>query len=84
MVLDVFSDQCGVYLTLLSLSTFSSLPVFIQVQQPWRQMYCGTSVMPEMSIEFDVLHLSRIPQQYSHLAGLLDVFKSKLVGCNSH
>ena len=59
--------------------TFSSLPVFIQTQQPWRQMYCGTSVMPEMSVEFDVIQLNRVPQQYSHLAGLLDVFKSKLV-----
>ncbi|CAC5408910.1 RAB3GAP1 [Mytilus coruscus] len=56
----------------------SSIPVFIQIQQPWRQMYCGTSVMSEMSVEFDVIHLTRIPQQYSHLAGLLDVFKSKL------
>lgn len=36
--------------------------------------------MSEMSVEFDVIHLTRIPQQYSHLAGLLDVFKSKLVG----
>ncbi|XP_005093890.1 rab3 GTPase-activating protein catalytic subunit [Aplysia californica] len=57
-----------------------SIPVFIQLQQKWRKLFTGTSLVRGGSIEFEMSHLKRLPPQYCHLAGLLDVFKSKL-GC---
>ncbi|CAL1547182.1 unnamed protein product [Lymnaea stagnalis] len=57
-----------------------SIPVFIQLQQKWRKLFTGTSLVRGASIEFEMSHLRRLPSQFCHLAGLLDVFKSKL-GC---
>ncbi|XP_048775837.1 rab3 GTPase-activating protein catalytic subunit-like isoform X2 [Ostrea edulis] len=59
-------------------NTGSPLPVFIQVQQYWRKMFCGACVLPGSSIDFDVIHLKTAPPQYNHLSGLLDVFKAKM------
>ncbi|XP_041356173.1 rab3 GTPase-activating protein catalytic subunit-like [Gigantopelta aegis] len=61
-------------------NTCCTVPVFIQVQQSWRKLYCGTCSLPGASVEFEMVHLKKTPTQYNHLAGLLDVFKSKL-GC---
>lgn len=58
---------------------FSAVPIFVQVQQKWRRLYQGTCVLSGSAIEFSMIHLKYIPTQYSHLAGLLDVFKSKIV-----
>ncbi|XP_060585547.1 rab3 GTPase-activating protein catalytic subunit-like [Ruditapes philippinarum] len=54
------------------------VPVFVQIHQKWRRLYQGTCVLPGSNIEFAMVHLKRTPAQYNHLAGLLDVFKSKL------
>ncbi|XP_053386615.1 rab3 GTPase-activating protein catalytic subunit-like [Mercenaria mercenaria] len=54
------------------------VPIFVQIHQKWRRLYQGTCVLPGSNIEFGMVHLKRIPAQYNHLAGLLDVFKSKL------
>ena len=35
-----------------------------------------------MRVDFSVTHLRHTPAQFNHLSGLLDVFKSKLVGLN--
>ncbi|XP_052673604.1 rab3 GTPase-activating protein catalytic subunit-like isoform X1 [Crassostrea angulata] len=59
-------------------NTGSPVPVFIQIQQYWRQMFSGACVLPGSSIDFDVIHLKTAPPQYSHLSGLLDVFKAKM------
>ena len=56
------------------------IPLFIQLQHPLRNLFTGTSLVRGGSIEFEMSHLTRLPAQYSHLAGLLDIFKSKL-GC---
>ncbi|KAK6194420.1 hypothetical protein SNE40_000056 [Patella caerulea] len=61
-------------------NTGCTIPVYVQVQQRWRKLYSGTAIVPGASVEFEMAHLKKIPQQYNHLAGLLDVFKSKL-GC---
>lgn len=53
--------------------------MFVQIQQKWRRLYLGTSVLPNAAISFDMAHLKKLPMQYNHLAGLLDVFKSELV-----
>ncbi|KAK0049529.1 rab3 GTPase-activating protein catalytic subunit [Biomphalaria pfeifferi] len=57
-----------------------SIPVFIQLHQKWRKLFTGTCLVPGASIEFEMSHLRKFPPQFCHLAGLLDVFKSKL-GC---
>lgn len=56
------------------------VPTFVQLQQKWRKLYSGISVVPGASVDFEMSHLRKIPSQYLHLAGLLDVFKAKL-GC---
>ncbi|CAG5116376.1 unnamed protein product [Candidula unifasciata] len=56
------------------------IPVFIQVLSKWRKLFTGTGLVPGATTEFEMSHLRRFPAQYCHLAGLLDVFKSKL-GC---
>ncbi len=40
----------------------------------------GQSESPGFRTVFEMVHLKSVPKQYSHLAGLLDVFKSKIVG----
>ena len=57
----------------------STVPVFVQIHQKWRRLYQGTSVLSGSNLEFGMVQLKRAPAQYNHLAGLLDVFKSKLV-----
>nr|XP_022322201.1 rab3 GTPase-activating protein catalytic subunit-like isoform X2 [Crassostrea virginica] len=59
-------------------NTGSPVPMFIQIHQFRRQMFCGACVLPGSSIDFDVIHLNTAPPQYSHLSGLLDVFKAKM------
>ena len=57
------------------------IPMFVQVQSRWRKLFTGTSLVKGgATVEFEMSHLKRLPSQYCHLAGLLDVFKSKL-GC---
>jgi len=57
-------------------------PVFIQVHQPWRQMYVGVCEAGGGGVRtsFDMVHLRHPPPQFTHLSGLLELFKSKLVG----
>ncbi|XP_014777563.1 rab3 GTPase-activating protein catalytic subunit [Octopus bimaculoides] len=59
-------------------NTGCTVPMFVQIQQKWRRLYLGTSVLPNATISFDMAHLKKLPMQYNHLAGLLDVFKSEL------
>ncbi|GFS18446.1 rab3 GTPase-activating protein catalytic subunit [Elysia marginata] len=58
-----------------------SIPFFVQLQSRWRKLFTGTSLVKGgATVEFEMSHLKRLPSQFCHLAGLLDVFKSKL-GC---
>ncbi|XP_064598105.1 rab3 GTPase-activating protein catalytic subunit-like [Liolophura sinensis] len=59
-------------------NTGCPVPVFVQILQSWRKMYSGVCVATGLTTQFDMVHLKRIPPQYNHLAGLLDVFKGKL------
>ena len=57
------------------------IPLFVQLQSRWRKLFTGTSLVNGgATVEFEMSHLKRLPSQFCHLAGLLDVFKSKL-GC---
>jgi len=59
-------------------NTACHVPIFIQVQKQWRRLYTGHQEMPGFRTAFEMVQLKNTPAQYSHLAGLLDVFKSKL------
>ena len=61
-------------------NTCCTVPIFVQVQQSWRKLFSGICSLPGACVEFEMVHLKKTPTQYNHLAGLLDVFKSKL-GC---
>ncbi|XP_078408596.1 rab3 GTPase-activating protein catalytic subunit isoform X8 [Cetorhinus maximus] len=43
-------------------------------------MYVGACEGPGVRTDFEMVHLRKVPNQYNHLSGLLDVFKSK-IGC---
>lgn len=58
---------------------FSQVPVFVQIQHKWRRMYAGECQGPGLRTDFEMVHLRKVPSQYNHLSGLLDVFKSKIV-----
>ena len=53
--------------------------MFIQAHQRWRRLYYGVCVGGEFRTAFEMCHLKNTPSQYNHLAGLLEVFKDKLV-----
>ncbi|XP_021364104.1 rab3 GTPase-activating protein catalytic subunit-like, partial [Mizuhopecten yessoensis] len=80
---DAIDSESRIKLLLSSVSIALSnagcpVPVFVQIQQFWRQMYSGICLMSGTTINFDVIQFQRVPPQYNHLAGLLDVFKAKL------
>nr|XP_046232617.1 rab3 GTPase-activating protein catalytic subunit isoform X3 [Scatophagus argus] len=54
--------------------------MFVQIQQKWRRMYAGECQGPGVRTDFEMVHLRKVPSQYNHLSGLLDIFKSK-IGC---
>ncbi|XP_056285379.1 rab3 GTPase-activating protein catalytic subunit isoform X3 [Pseudoliparis swirei] len=51
-----------------------------QIQQKWRRVYAGECQGPGVRTDFEMVHLRKVPSQYNHLSGLLDIFKSK-IGC---
>ncbi|XP_078408594.1 rab3 GTPase-activating protein catalytic subunit isoform X7 [Cetorhinus maximus] len=58
----------------------SQVTLFVQIQQKTRRMYVGACEGPGVRTDFEMVHLRKVPNQYNHLSGLLDVFKSK-IGC---
>ncbi|XP_071844702.1 rab3 GTPase-activating protein catalytic subunit-like isoform X2 [Apostichopus japonicus] len=74
-------SKCNLLLSSLTIAvnnTSCSVPIFAQIQQKWRRMYTGICEIPRLRTNFDMVHLKRIPHQYNHLEGLLNVFKSKI------
>jgi len=58
---------------------FSQVPLLVQIQQKWRKVYAGECQGPGVRSDFEMVHLRKAPGQYTHLSGLLDVFKNKIV-----
>jgi len=61
---------------------YSQVPLFVQIHQKWRRMYVGECQGPGVRTDFEMVHLRKVPSQYTHLSGLLDVFKSKIVSAS--
>ena len=58
---------------------FSSIPTFIQAHQRWRRLHLGVCVGGGFRTSFGMSHLHQVPHSFGHLAGMLEIFKSKLV-----
>ncbi|CAK6980189.1 rab3 GTPase-activating protein catalytic subunit [Scomber scombrus] len=79
----ISESKCNLLLSSISISLANSscqVPMFVQIQQKWRRMYIGECQGPGVRTEFEMVHLRKVPSQYNHLSGLLDIFKSK-TGC---
>lgn len=66
-----------------SVPVCSQVPLFVQIHHKWRRMYVGECQGPGVRTDFEMVHLRKVPGQYTHLAGLLDIFKTKIVSVNS-
>ncbi|KAK2910702.1 hypothetical protein Q8A73_008417 [Channa argus] len=79
----ISESKCNLLLSSISISLANSgcqIPILVQVQQKWRRMYAGECQGPGVRTDFEMVHLRKVPSQYNHLSGLLDIFKSK-IGC---
>ncbi|XP_015922573.1 rab3 GTPase-activating protein catalytic subunit [Parasteatoda tepidariorum] len=59
-------------------NTSCQIPVFVQLQQMRQKYFLGVCEGGGVRTSFDMVHLHRAFNQYSHLSGLLSLFKSKL------
>ncbi|XP_071319577.1 rab3 GTPase-activating protein catalytic subunit [Trachinotus anak] len=79
----ISESKCNLLLSSVSISLANSgcqVPMFVQIQQKWRRMYAGECQGPGVRTDFEMVHLRKVPSQYNHLSGLLDIFKAK-IGC---
>ncbi|KAG7280169.1 hypothetical protein CRUP_037753, partial [Coryphaenoides rupestris] len=77
----ISESKCNLLLSSVSISLANSgcqVPMFVQIQQKWRRMYAGECQGPGVRTDFEMVHLRKVPSQYNHLSGLLDIFKSKI------
>ncbi|XP_051841746.1 rab3 GTPase-activating protein catalytic subunit isoform X2 [Antechinus flavipes] len=76
-------SKCNLLLSSVSIAlgnTGCQVPLFVQIHHRWRRMYVGECQGPGVRTDFEMVHLRKVPNQYTHLSGLLDIFKSK-IGC---
>ncbi|XP_043086418.1 LOW QUALITY PROTEIN: rab3 GTPase-activating protein catalytic subunit-like [Puntigrus tetrazona] len=79
----VSESKCNLLLSSVSIAlanTGCQVPLLVQIQQKWRKVYAGECQGPGVRSDFEMVHLRKAPGQYTHLSGLLDVFKNK-IGC---
>ncbi|NWU78467.1 RB3GP protein, partial [Onychorhynchus coronatus] len=79
----VSESKCNLLLSSVSIAlgnTGCQVPVFVQIHQKWRRMYVGECQGPGVRTDFEMVHLRKVPSQYTHLSGLLEIFKTK-IGC---
>ncbi|KAM5153307.1 rab3 GTPase-activating protein catalytic subunit [Mantella aurantiaca] len=79
----ISESKCNLLLSSVSIAlgnTGCQVPVFVQIHQKWRKLYVGECQGPGVRTDFEMVHLKKVQNQYTHLSGLLDIFKSK-IGC---
>ncbi|XP_078259535.1 rab3 GTPase-activating protein catalytic subunit isoform X1 [Rhinoraja longicauda] len=79
----ISESKCNILLSSISVAlgnTGCQVALFVQIQQKSRRMYIGACEGPGVRTDFEMVHLRKVPNQYNHLSGLLDIFKSK-IGC---
>lgn len=57
----------------------SYVPLLVQLHEKWRRLYRGICLGSGFRTMLEMVHLRRVPKQFNHLKGLLDVFKDKFV-----
>jgi Rab3 GTPase-activating protein catalytic subunit len=53
--------------------------MYLQTHSRGRRLYVGVSEFSGFRTSFEMVELKSAPHHYTHLAGLLDVFKAKVV-----
>ncbi|XP_066431238.1 rab3 GTPase-activating protein catalytic subunit isoform X1 [Eleutherodactylus coqui] len=79
----ISESKCNLLLSSVAIAlgnTGCQVPLFVQIHQKWRKLYVGECQGPGVRTDFEMVHLRKVPNQYTHLSGLLDIFKSK-IGC---
>ncbi|CAN2390051.1 Rab3 GTPase-activating protein catalytic subunit [Pristimantis euphronides] len=79
----ISESKCNLLLSSVSIAlgnTGCQVPLFVQIHQKWRKLYVGECQGLGVRTDFEMVHLRKVPNQYTHLSGLLDIFKSK-IGC---
>lgn len=79
----ISESKCNLLLSSVSIAlgnTGCQVPLFVQIHQKWRRLYVGECQGPGVRTDFEMVHLRKVLNQYTHLSGLLDIFKSK-IGC---
>ncbi|KAL8183240.1 UNVERIFIED_CONTAM: Rab3 GTPase-activating protein catalytic subunit [Gekko kuhli] len=59
-------------------NTGCQVPLFVQIHHKWRRMYVGECQGPGVRTDFEMVHLRKVASQYTHVSGLLDIFRSKI------
>ncbi|KAG9462398.1 hypothetical protein GDO78_014201, partial [Eleutherodactylus coqui] len=78
----ISESKCNLLLSSVAIAlgnTGCQVPLFVQIHQKWRKLYVGECQGPGVRTDFEMVHLRKVPNQYTHLSGLLDIFKSKIV-----
>ncbi|NWW37996.1 RB3GP protein, partial [Panurus biarmicus] len=79
----ISESKCNLLLSSISIAlgnTGCQVPVFAQIHHKWRRMYVGECQGAGVRTDFEMVHLRKVPGHYTHLSGLLDIFKTK-IGC---
>ncbi|XP_033842507.1 rab3 GTPase-activating protein catalytic subunit [Periophthalmus magnuspinnatus] len=79
----ISESKCNLLLSSVSIALQNSgcqAPVLMQVQQKWRRLFTGECQGPGVRVDFEMVHLHKVPTHYKNLSGLLDIFKNK-IGC---
>jgi len=74
-------SKCHLLLSSIGIAatnTKCTVPMFAHVLQQRRKVYYGLCIGGGFRTTFQISQLRRIPAQYGHLAGLLEIFKDKL------
>ncbi|XP_060518580.1 rab3 GTPase-activating protein catalytic subunit [Cylas formicarius] len=59
-------------------NTRCNIPMFVQIREAWQHLYLGVYELDNIRTDFEMVHLKRGPQNCYYLAGLLELFKSKV------
>ncbi|XP_046859182.1 rab3 GTPase-activating protein catalytic subunit-like isoform X2 [Xenia sp. Carnegie-2017] len=73
-------SRCHLLLSSISMALSNSkcyVPLLVQLHEKWRRLYRGICLGSGFRTMLEMVHLRRVPKQFNHLKGLLDVFKDK-------
>ncbi|EPY79469.1 hypothetical protein CB1_000925002 [Camelus ferus] len=66
-------SKCNLLLSSVSIAlgnTGCQVPLFVQIHHKWRRMYVGECQGPGVRTDFEMVHLRKVPNQYTHLSDI--------------